>query len=484
MNFQDFREEQMRFIIRSTKLELCRHCRNRKFDKARGLFCGLTDDKPQFEETCPDYVEDKASVEIDKEREKGKSNREWEDKTKTSLFIYITVGVCVVGVLGMVLTGFLIGLGIVSATQLAVITLMAALTGAAFYKHSLNAMSLAKSYIMLALINVMFSMVMTVCVFNGTESMNVLWLTIYVIIEVLLAGGCIYNYLKKSDKGSLNSEIKARQAGLAEHPVDCGDGVLYIGIKKEGPCTVVDEYIVTDAYSRIHDVSAMRERTVAMKYEYLSATKENYDSFAETCFKLGWSIEVRYFDPNKALLGSYSISPEEYYRTKNLTAGKWVCPKDVLEKMIVTEKATYPTNFSPESERINVALNSNATELVYEIRFGLMAQEKLLTMSSSDLLNYVTENWDGSSTPLRELAEVDGLIITYNFKTSTGTDLCTVKVGPEKYSQLKRNDVLEMMRSKSDSDLLQIIENPENYTYYAEAAARQVLDERGVKQSV
>ena len=41
MNFQDFREEQMRFIIRSTKLELCRHCRNRKFDKRVELTLNL-----------------------------------------------------------------------------------------------------------------------------------------------------------------------------------------------------------------------------------------------------------------------------------------------------------------------------------------------------------------------------------------------------------------------------------------------------------
>ena len=43
---------------REEQLKFCKVCVNRKMDISRGLLCGLTNEKADFEESCPDYKED------------------------------------------------------------------------------------------------------------------------------------------------------------------------------------------------------------------------------------------------------------------------------------------------------------------------------------------------------------------------------------------------------------------------------------------
>ena len=44
------------------KLNYCRVCHNRKLDMNTGIVCGLTNQKPQFEEKCPDIKVDEAEM--------------------------------------------------------------------------------------------------------------------------------------------------------------------------------------------------------------------------------------------------------------------------------------------------------------------------------------------------------------------------------------------------------------------------------------
>jgi hypothetical protein len=37
------------------RLETCMHCMNKKFDPKRGIVCNLTDAKPEWDHTCPEY---------------------------------------------------------------------------------------------------------------------------------------------------------------------------------------------------------------------------------------------------------------------------------------------------------------------------------------------------------------------------------------------------------------------------------------------
>ena len=45
------------------RLEFCTICQNRKVDFHAGLTCSLTDKKPAFEESCPDFLKDEKEAE-------------------------------------------------------------------------------------------------------------------------------------------------------------------------------------------------------------------------------------------------------------------------------------------------------------------------------------------------------------------------------------------------------------------------------------
>ena len=42
----------------SSPLDICKICQNRSFSKAQGIVCGLTKEKPNFQDSCPDYLLD------------------------------------------------------------------------------------------------------------------------------------------------------------------------------------------------------------------------------------------------------------------------------------------------------------------------------------------------------------------------------------------------------------------------------------------
>ena len=51
------------------QLAYCKTCQNRKFDMNTGIVCGLTDQKPQFEDKCADYNIDEAEVKLQLEKQ-------------------------------------------------------------------------------------------------------------------------------------------------------------------------------------------------------------------------------------------------------------------------------------------------------------------------------------------------------------------------------------------------------------------------------
>lgn len=46
------------------KLDFCKKCKKRKFDLNRGIICGLTNEKPTFENSCPDFENDETVQEF------------------------------------------------------------------------------------------------------------------------------------------------------------------------------------------------------------------------------------------------------------------------------------------------------------------------------------------------------------------------------------------------------------------------------------
>jgi predicted nucleic acid-binding Zn ribbon protein len=58
------------------KIETCKKCSNQKFDRNQGIVCGLTGNKPTFEETCPDYKPTQTAIFNETNREPIRPNQQ------------------------------------------------------------------------------------------------------------------------------------------------------------------------------------------------------------------------------------------------------------------------------------------------------------------------------------------------------------------------------------------------------------------------
>lgn len=76
----------------SKKLGFCRNCKNRKFNPSSGILCGLTDAKPAFDGTCPDYAADAAAIEREAEREKEQNERADTEKIQKGFASMMSFG--------------------------------------------------------------------------------------------------------------------------------------------------------------------------------------------------------------------------------------------------------------------------------------------------------------------------------------------------------------------------------------------------------
>lgn len=54
---------------RTEHIKVCKRCMNRKFDKQKGLICGLTDEVATFEVQCFSYVRDEKAIELEDKKE-------------------------------------------------------------------------------------------------------------------------------------------------------------------------------------------------------------------------------------------------------------------------------------------------------------------------------------------------------------------------------------------------------------------------------
>jgi hypothetical protein len=77
------------------KLDFCKKCKKRKLDLKQGIVCGLTNEKPTFEDKCPDFVSDETVKEY-----KGLTLKSNTQRAKVLLtFIWIVLGLEVISLI-------------------------------------------------------------------------------------------------------------------------------------------------------------------------------------------------------------------------------------------------------------------------------------------------------------------------------------------------------------------------------------------------
>ncbi|WP_046755067.1 hypothetical protein [Kordia jejudonensis] len=90
----------------SYQLEFCKKCVNKSFSSSQGIVCGLTNEKPTFTNTCPDFVKDDKEEKRIKEREaamvagdyvdeSGNSVSPWRTALSIIIFILVMIRIAV-----------------------------------------------------------------------------------------------------------------------------------------------------------------------------------------------------------------------------------------------------------------------------------------------------------------------------------------------------------------------------------------------------
>ncbi|KAB1065995.1 inorganic phosphate transporter [Salibacter halophilus] len=126
------------------RLELCKKCLNRKFDTKTGVVCGLTDEKPTFDETCPDFKKDTSVKDRVDDEHIGYSSKDLKSKIPAEEYDRLideqnwdkaVIAGAVVALLGSVLWGvFAYAFGMMLSITAAVIGFLISLTVRKFGK--------------------------------------------------------------------------------------------------------------------------------------------------------------------------------------------------------------------------------------------------------------------------------------------------------------------------------------------------------------
>lgn len=142
-------------------------------------------------------------------------------------------------------------------------------------------------------------------------------LAVYILETCIVTGFTVY----VADSG--NSQLMMKTDAFVESvieegnkllPMDCGSGITFNSIAKDG-----DRIVYTYQFSNLavsdFDMSLIESVSVEDKAEMLDMMLQepaDFDFIVNTCFKDGYVFEKRYIDSESVLLFSYTITSEEY----------------------------------------------------------------------------------------------------------------------------------------------------------------------------
>ena len=85
------------------KIKICRTCKNRSFNTTEGLLCGKSGAKPDFADTCSEYLPDDSEVERLKKAEENAKNTEISGLLAFLIYWALPIGIAMT-VLGLFIT--------------------------------------------------------------------------------------------------------------------------------------------------------------------------------------------------------------------------------------------------------------------------------------------------------------------------------------------------------------------------------------------
>jgi hypothetical protein len=201
-------------MTREEQLQFCKVCKNKKFDPHKGIVCALTGEQADFQETCSNYGENAEAAQKAK-READEALRQYKSDVSVSgwlaFFLWVGIGV---GLLFTIIFSFIELVNnfhpLIFFFYLIINScygVVGVSTIIAFYKRKTNAVSLARTYILMVVIEAI-SVVFMSCF--GAE------LDIFASIRSFIWATIWFVYLSVSKKVELIIPEETRTWGKLE----------------------------------------------------------------------------------------------------------------------------------------------------------------------------------------------------------------------------------------------------------------------------
>lgn len=129
----------------SDKIKICANCKKSKRDIQRGIICGLTNEKPAFENTCPSLdIDEKESAKTKKIIKEARKN---EISGSLSFFLWVIIGLfSTIEITSSILTVYSLGFRLYFIIGNLISFITAVYCIASFYKQKNNSVAIAYAY--------------------------------------------------------------------------------------------------------------------------------------------------------------------------------------------------------------------------------------------------------------------------------------------------------------------------------------------------
>ena len=443
------------------RIQKCQVCTKRKFDPASGIVCGLTGEKPSFEESCVDYEEDSVAVE-DEAKRKIEVEKPSEISGLLAFFLYFVIPV---GIIATVICFFAnynsadysgsVCLKAFDITYLLFYLYFAIYTIYAFIKRKPDAVFFAKYLLIVLFLSnllVLFLGADDNSFMNSTarlvgaliwgvifytylfvsedvkdripketrkvKGLNKILFILSIVLPILLfVGGILEIVGKNGGFAGVEKQIElACERNRASFPSYSGNGIVSTDMRVEGKQLVMEymnEDVTKDDIDPLMIELTKLSAEEKIKKSLASLTKQ--DAIFPMLVKAGYDVAWRYIDSEKEFLYSFSI-PTESIAASLEPDYSYETPKESFAKIFDTYEKALPYELFEDCTVRGISLSDDGKTLRYDLLLNNTSNSILAGLTPSYLKDYMTE-----LLPLMQVdvplivAEINGKDISFDF---------------------------------------------------------------------
>ena len=443
------------------RVQKCQVCTKRKFDPASGIVCGLTGEKPGFEESCADYEEDSVAVVYEAKR-KAEAEKPSEISGLLAFFLYFVIPVGIIATIISFIANYnsadYAGSFCLKAFDIVYLLFylyFAIYTIFAFIRRKPDAVFFGKYLlIVLFLSNLLVLLVGAddnsfmnstarlvgsliwgaifftyLCISEDVKDRipketrkvkgpnKVLFILSIVLPILLMAGGILELVGKNGGFAGVEQQIEqACERNRATFPSYSGDGIVSTDMRVEGKQLVMEymnEDVTKDDVDPLMIELTKLSAEEKIKKSLASLTKQ--DAIFPLLVKAGYGMSWLYVDKDKEFLYSFSI-PTESIAASLKPDYSYETSKETFAKIFDTYEKALPYELFDDCTVRGISLSDDGKTLRYDLMLNNASNSILAGLTPSNLKDYMTEFLPMMQVDVPLIvAEINGKDISFDF---------------------------------------------------------------------